>query len=46
MTMNGKTYDYRNTFELGADGKLIDRFFQNSRGSWEPGHVVEFVRDR
>jgi len=46
MTMNGKTYDYRNTFELSADGKLIDRWFANSTGSWQPGHVVEFVRSK
>jgi len=46
MTMDGKTYDYRNTFEFGADGKLIDRWFDNMTGSWRPGHVVEFVRGR
>jgi hypothetical protein len=46
MTMDGKTYDYRNTFEFGADGKLIDRWFQNMTGSWQPGHVIEFARDR
>ena len=46
MTMNGKTYDYRNTFEVSVDGKLIDRWFQNMTGSWQPGHVIEFVRDK
>jgi len=46
MTMDGKTYDYRNTFEFGADGNLIDRWFQNMTGSWQPGHVIEFVRGR
>lgn len=46
MTMNGKTYYYRNTFEFDADGKLIDRWFDNASGSWEPGHVVVFVRGR
>ena len=46
MTMNGKTYDYRNTFEVGADGRLTDRWFQNMTGSWQAGHVVEFVRSK
>ena len=46
MTMNGKTYDYRNSFEFGAAGKLIDRWFQNMTGSWQAGHVIEFVRGR
>jgi hypothetical protein len=45
-TMNGKAYDYRNTFEFGAGGKLIDRWFQNITGSWRPGHVIEFLRGR
>jgi hypothetical protein len=46
MTMNGRTYDYRNTFELGAGGRMTDRFFQNMTGTWQPGHVIEFVRGR
>lgn len=45
-TMSGKTYDYRNTFEVGPDGKLTDRWFQNESGSWQPGHVVVFVRKK
>ena len=44
MTMNGKTYDYRNTFEVSADGRLTDRWFDNATESWQPGHVVVFVR--
>ena len=43
-TMNAKTYDYRNTFEVSTDGRLTDRWFQNATGSWQPGHVVVFVR--
>jgi len=45
-TINGKTYDFRNTFEVGADGTLTDRWFQNRTGSWQPGHVVVFVRGK
>lgn len=45
-TMNGKTFDYRNTFEVGADGSLTDRWFANATGSWQPGHVVVFVRGK
>lgn len=45
-TMNGETYDYRNTFEVSADGRLTDRWFQNQTGSWQPGHVVMFVRGK
>jgi len=46
VTMNGKTFDYRNTFEVGADGSLTDRWFANATGSWQPGHVVVFVRGK
>jgi hypothetical protein len=46
MTMGGKTYDYRNTFEISADGRLTDRWFQNQTGSWQPGHVLVFVRGK
>jgi hypothetical protein len=45
-TLNGRTYDYRNTFEVSADGRLTDRWFQNAMGSWQPGHVVVFVRGK
>jgi hypothetical protein len=45
-TMNGRTYDYRNTFEVSADGTLTDRWFDNATGSWQPGHVVVFVRGK
>ncbi len=46
VTMAGKTFDYRNTFEVGTDGSLTDRWFQNATGSWQPGHVVVFVRKK
>jgi hypothetical protein len=44
LTIDGRTFDYRNTFEVGPDGTLTDRWFQNAFGSWRPGHVVVFVR--
>jgi len=43
-TINGKISDYRNTFEFRPDGKMIDRYYQNASGTWQPGHVIEFVR--
>lgn len=46
MTMDGRTYDYRNIFEFSADGRLTDRWFDNARGSWQPGHVVVFGREK
>ena len=44
MAMQGKTFDYKNTFAIGSDGKLTDRWFQNAFGPWQPGHVIEFGR--
>jgi hypothetical protein len=44
MAMQGKTFDYKNTFAIGSDGKLTDRWFQNALGTWQPGHVIEFGR--
>jgi len=43
-TIQDKTFDYRNTFQYSAAGNLIDRWFQNFSGSWQPGHVIEFVK--
>lgn len=37
-----RTFDFKNTLEITADGKLIDRWFQNAFGDWRPGHVIEF----
>lgn len=36
-----RSFDYRNTWEIKADGTVIDRWFQNAFGDWRPGHVVE-----
>jgi len=43
LTMAGKTFDFRNTFEFAPDGKMVDRWFQNMTGEWNAGHVVEFA---
>jgi rhodanese-related sulfurtransferase len=42
MAFPERTFDFKNTFEFTADGKMIDRWFQNASGPWQPGHVVEF----
>jgi hypothetical protein len=44
LTIQNKTFQYRNVFEFTSDGKMIDRWFQNASGTWRPGHVVEFVK--
>jgi hypothetical protein len=41
ITFPDRTFEFRNTFELTADGRLVDRWFQNAFGPWRPGHVVE-----
>jgi len=52
VTVQGKivfpdrTFDYKNTFEFTPDGKMIDRWFQNAFGPWQPGHVVEFIEKK
>jgi hypothetical protein len=52
VTVQGKvvfperTFDYKNTFEFTPDGKMIDRWFQNAFGPWQPGHVVEFIEQK
>ena len=43
-TIQNRTFDYRNTFEFTSDGKMIDRWFQNASGSWQSGHVIEFMK--
>ena len=36
-----RTLEFRNTFEMTDDGKLIDRWFRFEDGEWKAGHVVE-----
>lgn len=38
-----QSYDFKNTFEFTADGKMIDRWYHNAFGPWRPGHVIEFT---
>ena len=45
-TIRDKTFDYKDTYEFTADGKMTDRWFQNASGSWRPGHVVEFTKSK
>ncbi len=37
-----RTFEYKDTFEITSDGKMIDRWSQNAFGDWRPGHVVEY----
>jgi hypothetical protein len=46
LAMGGKEFDYKNTFTIGSDGKLTDRWFQNAAGSWQTGHVIVFDASR
>lgn len=41
-----RKFEYRNTFEFTADGKMIDRWFHNAFGDWRPGHVIEFTANQ
>jgi hypothetical protein len=43
-TVQNRNFDFRNTFEFTSDGKMVDRWFQNASGSWQPGHVIEFFK--
>jgi len=46
VTINNKSFDYKNTFEFTPDGKMIDRWFQNASGTWQSGHVIEFIKTK
>jgi len=41
-----QSFEFRNEFEYTADGKLIDRYFQNATGTMHPGHVIEFISEK
>jgi hypothetical protein len=41
-----QSFEFRNEFELTADGKLIDRYFQNASGTMQPCHVIEFISEK
>lgn len=38
-------FEYKNTFEFRADGKMIDRWFHKASGDWQTGHVIEFTAE-
>ncbi|MFH1197131.1 MAG: nuclear transport factor 2 family protein [bacterium] len=38
-----RTFEYKNTFEITSEGKMIDRWYQNAFGPWMAGHVIEFT---
>lgn len=38
-----RTFEYKNTFEIISEGKMIDRWYQNAFGPWMAGHVLEFT---
>jgi len=48
ITINGsisfpeRKFEFRNTFEITNDGKMIDRWYQNAFGKWQAGHIIEF----
>ena len=44
LTMNNKTFDYKNVWEFPEEGKMTDRWLQNSSGSWRQGHVIVFQK--
>jgi hypothetical protein len=41
ITFPDNKLEFRNTFELTEEGKLIDRWFTFRDGEWKPGHVFE-----
>ena len=40
-----RSFNYRNTLQFREDSKLMDRWFQNAFGSWQPGHVIELTAE-
>jgi hypothetical protein len=41
-----QSYEFKNTFEFITDNKMIDSWFQNAFGPWQPGHVIEFNNEK
>jgi hypothetical protein len=46
LSIDNRTFDYKNTFEVSSEGKLIDSWFQNAFGTWRAGHVIIFAIDQ
>jgi len=41
ITFPDTKLEFRNTFELTENGKLLDKWFTFRDGEWKPGHVFE-----
>lgn len=41
ITFPDEKLEFRNTFELTEEGKLIDKWFTFRSGKWMPGHAFE-----
>jgi len=46
ITFPDNKLEFRNTFELTEEGKLIDRWFTFRDGEWKPGHVFELSQKK
>ena len=50
ITLVGQTYfeggiaDFRKTFHINEDGKLIDCFYRKKKTGWVQGHLIEYVK--
>jgi hypothetical protein len=45
LSIDNRTFDYKNAFEFTSDGKMTDSWFQNAFGYWQPGHVIVFSKE-
>lgn len=43
ITFPDRKLEFKNTFELTQDGKLVDKWYRLENGEWLPGHSVELV---
>lgn len=41
IIFSDRSLEFRNTFEITDDGRLIDRWFRFEDGEWKAGHTVE-----
>lgn len=46
ITFPDTKLEFRNTFELTEDGKLLDKWFTFQDGEWKPGHVFELYETK
>ena len=45
VTFPDTSFNYRNTFELTDDGKLLDKWYAFRGGEWKAGHIVELIAE-